>query len=95
MCIVVDFKAYQAIKNQDEYKAKINAMDKVELLEEMVRFQEERASNPTTAKLITQGVILFDRIYNAAETQELKSLSRAITITLKLEAPRYGIKFGV
>ena len=58
------------------YQLKINAMDKTELLEEMVRFNEARARvGPMTLPLMVQGRILFRALELAAYTQELKILA--------------------
>jgi hypothetical protein len=58
------------------YQLKINAMDKTELLEEMVRFNEARARvGQMSLPLMVQGRILFRALELAAYTQELKILA--------------------
>jgi hypothetical protein len=68
------------------YRSKILAMDKVELLEEMVRYQEERSrrTRHDPAEII-QGQHLFEALEKAAETQELRALARSYRRHLELE----------
>jgi hypothetical protein len=69
-----------------EYQAKILGMDKIDLLEEMVRFQEERGEEgQLTPKLIAQGQVLFKALEETAETTELKNLARSYRRHLKYE----------
>ncbi len=69
-----------------EYQAKILGMDKLDLLEEMVRFQEERANEgQLTSKLIGQGLLLFKALEENAETVELRNLARSYRRHLKYE----------
>jgi hypothetical protein len=58
------------------YEQRIARMDKLELLEEMVRFQEERSrSGQLTLAMMIRGRVLFRALEANAETQELKILS--------------------
>lgn len=69
-----------------EYQAKILGMDKLELLEEMMRFQEERTRcGQLTPILMTRGQILFKALEESAETEELKNLTRSYRKHLRLE----------
>ena len=53
-------------------------MDKVELLEEMVRFQEERTQvGELSLSMMVRGRHLFKALEENAETQELKILTRS------------------
>ena len=62
--------------NDPVYQSKINRMNKIELLEEMVRFQEERsASGKLTATMMVRGRILFRALESHAETEELRLLA--------------------
>mgnify|MGYP003353183223 CR=1 FL=1 len=66
--------------NEDEleYRAKILGMDKLELLEEMVRFQQERSSRgDLTLEMMGRGRHLFQALEEKAETQELRLLARS------------------
>ena len=59
-----------------EYRKKITLMGKISLLEEMVRFQEERTKKGIlTLTMMTQGIILFGELAARAETPEMKSLA--------------------
>jgi hypothetical protein len=77
------------LKNEQvdlEYQAKILGMDKLDLLEEMVRFQEERADKGhLTPRLIAQGQVLFKALEDSAETIELRNLARSYRRHLKYE----------
>ena len=68
------------------YKAKILGMDKLELLEEMVRFQEERSRHGhLTPQMMIQGKILFKALEQSAETNELRLLTRSYRRHLEFE----------
>jgi hypothetical protein len=90
MSNVVSIRAYKAIKDQDNeelaYRAQILSMSKVELLEEMVRFQEERKALGTlTSPLMLRGLHLFRALEQSADSQELKILSRSYRRHLEYE----------
>lgn len=79
---VISIRAYKAFKETEveelAYQAKIMSMDKVQLLEEMVRFQEERKVLGTLDHpMMIRGRHLFRALETAADTQELKILSRS------------------
>ncbi len=59
-----------------EYERKVASMDKVTLLDEMIRFQDEqmRSREPSREQLI-RGRILFQALLRTAETDELRKLS--------------------
>ena len=68
------------------YRAKIQGMEKVELLEEMVRFQEERSKvGQLTPQMMRQGRHLFQALESAAETRELRTLAGSYRKHLELE----------
>lgn len=70
-----------------DYHASILGMDRLELIEEMVRFQEERTRlGELTPELIAHGQILFKALENSAETDELRDLSRTYRRVLSSEA---------
>ena len=58
------------------YESKVAAMDKVTLLDEMIRFQDEqmKTREPSREQLI-RGRILFQALLRSAETDELRKLS--------------------
>src|SRR4051812_28797961 len=94
MANVVSLKAARELKSskyEDEaYKAQILGMDKLELLEEMVRFQEERARiGHLTPSMMTRGKVLFRALEETAETQELKLLTRSYRRHLDYELSAY------
>ena len=75
------------------YRAKILAMDKLELLEEMVRFQEERSQRKSLSlDLMIRGRHLFKELEERAETQELRHLTRSYRRHLDLEIDQYRRK---
>lgn len=72
------------------YKAMILGMDKQELLEEMVRFQEERTKvGQLTAEMMVNGQCLFKALEEAAETPELQILTRSYRRHLEYEYQAY------
>ena len=79
---VVSLKAVRDLKTAEQedsaYHAMILGMDKLELLEEMVRFQEERSRiGHLTPTLMIRGKILFSALEKTAETQELRLLTKS------------------
>lgn len=95
MSNVVSLKTYrdsrtpqdvQFITEEFAYRAKILSMDRVQLLEEMVRFQEERkAVGELTPAMMYRGRHLFRALEEAADSQELKILSRSYRRHLEYE----------
>jgi len=72
------------------YQSRILAMGKIELLEEMVRYQEERSRRPSRSALqMLQGQHLFSAIEKSAETQELRTLARSYRRHLTLELQQF------
>jgi len=58
------------------YQIQINRMNKMELLEEMVRFQEDRSKKENlTLTMMVRGKILFSALERNAETDELRLLA--------------------
>jgi len=71
------FRELKAAQNH-QYHASLLGMDKLQLLEEMVRFQEERSrTGKLTPALIGRGIILFQLLEKNAETNELRILTRS------------------
>lgn len=63
-------------KNDPQYETKIARMNKYELLEEMVRFQEERSEKGRLSlEMMVRGQILFRALETTAETSELRLLA--------------------
>lgn len=94
---VVSLKAAREIKtaqNDDlAYHAQILGMDKLQLLEEMVRFQEERSRvGVLTLQMMVRGRLLFKALEENAETQELKILTRSYRRHLEYELAAYREK---
>ena len=68
------------------YQSHILKLGKLELLEEMVRFQEERTQlGYLTVDMMVRGQILFTALEKSAETQELRTLTRSYRKHLHLE----------
>ncbi len=64
------------VQHDPYYQVQINRMNKIELLEEMVRFQEERSSKgKMTLNMMVRGRILFRALELTSETDELRLLS--------------------
>lgn len=97
MSNVVSLKAAREIKEAEHedhaYRAMILSMDKLELLEEMVRFQEERSRlGQLTLPMMIKGRHLFKALEETAETQELKILTRSYRRHLDYEIQDYREK---
>ena len=94
MSNVISLKAVREVKqaeNEDlAYHARILTMDKLELLEEMVRFQEERSRlGQLNLPMMIRGKILFKALETSAETQELKLLTRSYRRHLEYEMAEF------
>ena len=90
MAQVISLRGYRELKESENdelsYRAKILSMSKVELLEEMVRFQEERKQmGELSAPMMVRGRHLFSELEKQADTQELKILSRSYRRHLEYE----------
>jgi hypothetical protein len=60
------------------YQARILGMDKLSLLEEMVRFQQQRSeSGELSIEMMARGKYLFKALEERAESSELKGLARS------------------
>jgi hypothetical protein len=68
------------------YRDQVEAMDKLALLEEMVRFQEERSKiGYLTPSMMIRGKVLFSALEENAETRELQILTRSYKRHLEFE----------
>ncbi len=87
---VVSLETFRKIRNAEKedlaYQALILSMSKTELLDEMVRFQEERSRlGQLTLPLMVRGKYLFKALEEQAETQELRNLTRSYRRHLEYE----------
>jgi hypothetical protein len=94
MSNVVSLVAARQIKDKEAdehaYQARILSMDKLELLEEMVRFQEERSRvGHLTLTMILRGRYLFSALEKASETNELRLLAKSYRRHLEFELIAY------
>ncbi len=97
MAKVLSFQAAQEIKKarteDPAYEQKIASMDKFELLEEMIRFQEERSRvGELTLGMMVRGKCLFQALEENAETRELTLLTRSYRRHLEHEMADYLAK---
>lgn len=68
------------------YQAKILGMDKLELLEEMLRFNQEKTEQgELSIQKINRGKYLFKALEERAETEELRLLARSYRRHLQSE----------
>jgi hypothetical protein len=91
---VVSIHAFRELKKSEDedhaYQAKILAMEKLELLDEMVRFQEERTRiGHLTPTMMARGQYLFKALENSAETRELHILARSYRRHLEHELAQF------
>lgn len=69
-----------------KWEQKFQGMDKLELLEHMVGYQERRAAAGEFPKeMIAEGVALFGALERSAETEELRLLTRSYRRHLEYE----------
>jgi len=74
--LVVERNKRGLAKHDPFYQMHINRMNKIELLEEMVRFQEERTTRgELSLTMMVRGRILFRALEIHAETDELRLLA--------------------
>ena len=79
-------KLRQAHQDQPGYATFLKQMSKPELLEEMVRFQEDRSQiGELNLNMILRGRTLFQMLEENAETRELQILSRSYRRHLEYE----------
>ncbi len=73
------FRELKRAKAQEEmYRSKLLNLTKLELLEEMVRFQEERRlEDKLSITMMVRGHHLFKQLEERADTRELQILARA------------------
>lgn len=91
---LISLNAARELKRAEEhdyaYQARILCMDKLELLEEMVQFQEQRSSlGKLTPQMMIRGRFLFKALEQAAETQALKLLSQSYRRHLDYELKEF------
>jgi hypothetical protein len=80
----------KAEEQNPEYQAQIDNLDKLDLLEEMVRFQEERNRvGRLTLGMMVRGKILFRALETCAETDELRLLTGSYRRHLDFELQAY------
>lgn len=87
---IISLDALRTLKNatlsNPGYEVRITMMQKHELLEEMVQFQEERTRKGSLdVEMIVRGRILFAALQSQAETEHLRLLTRSYLRHLNLE----------
>lgn len=87
-------KVKETERQVEDYVMRLHLMEKLELLEEMVRFQEERSkAGHLTLEMIVKGKALFKKLESNAETAGLRALTGAYYRHLKCELSEF-IKNG-
>lgn len=94
MSNITSLKLFKETKEAESeefaYRAMILSMDKLDLLAEMVRFQEERSRRGSLSiGMMLQGKHLFKALEENAETQELRLLTRSYRRHLEYEIAAY------
>ena len=80
------FRSFKKSECDPTYKNRIKQMDRLELLDEMVKFQQERSSTGyLTPKMMVDGIILFQALEDNAITNELRLLTRSYRRHLQYE----------
>ena len=90
MSNVVNLAAFRDIKEREFsnpfYQARIAKMDRLELVNEVIKFNEERYEHGGLNKeLIVRGLILFKNMADNAETPNFKEFARTYCKHLELE----------
>jgi len=76
----------RAMAQEELYRTKLLHLTKLELLEEMVRFQEERRlDEKLSVAMMVRGHHLFTQLEERADTRELQILARAYRRHLEYE----------
>src|SRR6476620_569524 len=72
------------------YQNRLLKMEKVELLDEMIRFQERRSdAGQLSEEMMIQGQILFKILEESAESDEFLALTRSYRKHLQFELQAY------
>ena len=80
----------EELSNERAYQIYIDGMEKLDLLNELVAFQEERTKEgKLTPGLLVRGRILFTALEAKAESDALLSLMRAYRKHLEYEREEY------
>lgn len=95
---VLHLQSLREVRKTEEAEAecikRIRTMDKITLLDEMVRFQEERSkTGHLTLSMIVRGRVLFDLLEKQAETRGLQAITGAYRRHLEHEMVHY-LRFG-
>ncbi len=91
---IIDLSQFKSIqiskKEHSEYQLYIDSLDKLQLLNEMVNFQHQRSEKgKLDATLMTQGLVLFRRLEQEAESEGLRSLAHSYRRHLEHELADY------
>ena len=86
----VEREVRRAEQGDPAYEKRIAQMHKLELLDEMMDFQDERTRvGHLTPRMMIRGRILFKTLEARAETRALQVLARSYHRHLKLELEEY------
>lgn len=73
-----------------EYDSLIRSMSKIELLDEMIRYQEARTkAGELSLQMMVRGRHLFTALEESAETREMRLLARSYRRHLECELDQY------
>lgn len=83
------FRSDRSVKMEDQaYRAKVASMDKIALMEEMVRWQETRSAGDRSQLSVVRGRIIFDQLEKTCCTPEMKTLASSYKRQLESEFSR-------
>lgn len=83
-------KLKEAEHIDSEYEQMIRSMSKIELLDEMIRYQEERSRvGELNLQMMIRGRHLFTALEENAETREMRLLARSYRRHLECELDQY------
>jgi hypothetical protein len=87
------FRSFKKSECDLTYKNRIKQMDRLELLDEMVKFQQERSTTGyLTPKMMVEGIVLFKALEDNAISKELRLLAGSYHRHLQYELE--GVRNG-
>ena len=88
-----EFRSFKKSECDPSYGCRIGEMNILELLDEMVRFQQERSTTGhLTPKMMAEGIVLFKALEDNAISKELKLLAGSYHRHLQYELE--GVRNG-
>ncbi len=96
---IIDLDGFKKIqtsrKTHSEYQLYIDSLDKLDLLNEMIRYQQHRTEvGQLTPEMMTKGMVLFRALELEAESEGLRSLAGSYRRHLEHEMADHLVNQG-